>query len=206
MHSHHFAIVWPDLKATDDSNEIHPSTGPLTPQVRVVDGMKAYDLATAVIASGVVTTSLILPGSANIMGGEAILVKNALKPGENEEVVEEILLEHGVPKENRRRYMKMACGENPKGLYGHTRMGDAWIFRKHMERARELMEKQDAWCLEAAIMRENGDTAAISNFMDASAKDAQVTARRLRRRYQRTRSEQDWEAYREARNYKSRLI
>ncbi len=31
-------------------------------------------------------------------------------------------------------------------------------------------------------------------------------ARRLRRRYQRTRNQEDWEAYREARNYKGRLI
>jgi hypothetical protein len=33
-----------------------------------------------------------------------------------------------------------------------------------------------------------------------------MTARRLRRRYQLTRQEDDWEAYRQARNYKQRLI
>ncbi|EDN05434.1 predicted protein, partial [Histoplasma mississippiense (nom. inval.)] len=37
-------------------------------------------------------------------------------------------------------------------------------------------------------------------------KEAQRTARRLRRRYQRTRLESDWEAYCQARNYKGRLI
>jgi hypothetical protein len=37
-------------------------------------------------------------------------------------------------------------------------------------------------------------------------KDAQMMARRLRRIYQRTQSERDWEAYREARNYKTRII
>jgi YD repeat-containing protein len=37
-------------------------------------------------------------------------------------------------------------------------------------------------------------------------KAAQMTARRLRRRFQRTRLEADWEAYRQARNYKGRLI
>ncbi len=107
-------------------------------------------MATAIIASGGVTTSLILPGSANIMGGEAVLVKNALRSGENsEEVVEEILLEHGIPVSHRRRFMKMACGENPRRAYKHTRMGNAWYFRKHMERAKELMRKQDAWCLQS---------------------------------------------------------
>ena len=37
-------------------------------------------------------------------------------------------------------------------------------------------------------------------------KEAQMRARRLRRQYQRTRSERDWDAYREARNCKGRLI
>ena len=60
-----------------------------------------------------------------------------------EEVVEDLLFEHGVPQSSRRRYMKMACGENPKGVYDHMRMGNAWIFRKLMRRAKELMEKQD---------------------------------------------------------------
>jgi len=176
MHSHHLAIVWPELRATTDVNEVHPSTGPLTPQLRIVDGIKAYDDAVTLIASGGVTTSLILPGSANIMGGEGTLVKNVLKSGANEElVVEEILLEHGVSKEKRRRYMKIACGENPKRVYGHTRMGNAWIFRKQLERAKELREKQDAWCLEAAAMKERGDAAAISSFMSSSTNEESAT-------------------------------
>jgi hypothetical protein len=40
----------------------------------------------------------------------------------------------------------------------------------------------------------------------AECKAAQVTATRLRRRFQRTRLLADWEAYQEARNYKGRLI
>ncbi|KAJ9250994.1 hypothetical protein DTO195F2_8011 [Paecilomyces variotii] len=79
MHSHHLVGSWPSFRATDDVNEIHPSTGPLTPFVRALDSIKAYDPATTVIASGGVTSSLILPGSANIMGGEAVIVKNFLE-------------------------------------------------------------------------------------------------------------------------------
>ena len=133
MHSHHLTNAWPLLSSTSDTNEMNPAFGPLTPFVRIVDSLKAYDYATTVIASGGVTTSLILPGSANIMGGEAVVVKNVLKSGDNEEfVVEELLLEHGEPVENRRRYMKMACGENPRRVYKHTRMGNAYIFRKQV--------------------------------------------------------------------------
>lgn len=163
MHSHHLTIAWPDLEITVDDNEMHSETGPLTPFVRSLDGMKPYDTATAQIASGGVTSSLILPGSANIIGGEAYPVKNVVAPGENgEEVVEEMLLEHGIPKSERRRYLKMACGENPKEVYGHTRMGSAWKFRKHMARGQDLVKQQDAWCLSAAAARDTGDEAAIA--------------------------------------------
>lgn len=82
-----------------------------------------------------------------------------------EEVVEDLLLEHGIPQSNRRRYMKMACGENPKGVYDHTRMGNAWILRKHMSRAKELMEKQDQWCLSAEAALESGDGHAIAELV-----------------------------------------
>jgi hypothetical protein len=176
LHSHHLAFAWPLLAATDDTNEVNPEMGPVTPQVRILDSIKAYDMATAIIASGGVTTSLILPGSANIMGGEAVLVKNALRSGENsEEVVEEILLEHGVPISHRRRFMKMACGENPRRVYKHTRMGNAWYFRKHMERAKELMRKQDAWCFQAVAVKEAGNAAAISSFMESTSKENSAT-------------------------------
>ncbi|CAG8948765.1 hypothetical protein HYFRA_00001887 [Hymenoscyphus fraxineus] len=178
MHSHHLAFAWPYIgsAATSDTNEVNDATGPLTPQVRVVDSIKAYDVATTIIASGGVTTSLILPGSANIMGGEAVVVKNLLASGaDGEKVVEEILLEHGIPKNERRRYMKMACGENPRRTYRHTRMGNAWIFRKHMTRAKELMEKQDAWCEKATILEDDGDMAAISKFVDESSNDESAT-------------------------------
>lgn len=176
LHSHHLVWSWPSLEATDDTNEISDDFGALTPFVRAIDSIKAYDEATTIIASGGVTTSLILPGSANIMGGEGFLVKNLLRSGPNgEEVVEELLLEHGVPTEDRRRYMKMACGENPRRVYKHTRMGNAWIFRKHMERAKELREKQDAWCVSAAAIREHGDAAAVAAFMKETTKDTDAT-------------------------------
>jgi imidazolonepropionase-like amidohydrolase len=163
MHSHHLVISWPTLLATDDVNEVNPAFGPLSPFVRVADAIKPYDIATTIIASGGVTSSLILPGSANIMGGEGILVKNILRSGSHgEEVVEELLLEHGVPKSERRRYIKMACGENPRAIYGHTRMGNAWMFRKHMTRAKEMREKRDAWCLAAVAARRSNDASAIS--------------------------------------------
>jgi len=122
MHSHHLVGTWPGLSATEDTNEMNDVFGPLTPFVRSLDSIKPYDAATNIIRSGGVTSSLILPGSANIMGGEAYVVKNVLKSGKHgEENVEELLLEYGVDVDARRRYMKMACGENPRRVYKHTR-------------------------------------------------------------------------------------
>ena len=172
MHSHHLVGSWPASVSAEDSNEMNPATGPLTPFVRSLDGMKPYDLATRIIASGGITTSLIIPGSANIMGGEGFVVKNLEKAGQHGEwVVEDMLLEHGLPQASRRRYMKMACGENPSRTYDHTRMGNAWILRKHMSRAKELMLQQDEWCLCAAAALESGDDAAVAAFVNTKFGD-----------------------------------
>jgi hypothetical protein len=166
MHSHHLALPWPSLKNYQDVNEVNDATGPLTPMVRSLDGLKPYDIAATIIASGGVTTSLILPGSANIIGGEAYPVKNLLRGGEHgEEVVEDLLLEHGIAKENRRRYLKMACGENPRRVYKHTRMGNAWHLRHHMARAKDLREKQDTWCAAATSAKQNEDSNAVAALL-----------------------------------------
>ncbi|KAI9743083.1 MAG: hypothetical protein M1818_003378 [Claussenomyces sp. TS43310] len=179
MHSHHLVESWPATRSSSDGNEEHADFGPLTPFVRSLDSMKSYDPATAVIASGGITTSLILPGSANIMGGEGFLIKNYNNGGEDgEEVVEDMLLEHGIPHGERRRFMKMACGENPRSAYAHTRMGNAWKLRQHMAKAQELLEKQDSWCLSAAAAQESGEFAAIVSLA-ATAADSGTSAQML---------------------------
>jgi imidazolonepropionase-like amidohydrolase len=148
MHSHHLGNLWPSVGAiTSDANEMNAATEALTPQARVLDALKPYDVATALIASGGVTSSLLLPGSANLIGGEGVPVKNAVRPGSaGEPVIEEMLLEHGVPEAERRRYIKMAMGENPKRVWKHTRMGSAMILRAHFEKAKALKERQDDYC------------------------------------------------------------
>lgn len=178
MHSHHLVGAWPSTGGGDpleDANEVHADFGPLTPFLRAVDGMKAYDPGARYIAAGGVTSSLIIPGSANIMGGEGAPVKNIPRSGPHHEyVVEEILLEHGIPVEERLRYMKMACGENPKRVYGHTRMGNVWIFRKQLARAKELLEKQDAWCEGAVSLSSEGERKAFIEAMGSFPVDLEL--------------------------------
>lgn len=172
MHSHHLLLPFPHLPSTSDVNE-RPLLGPITPFVRSIDGFKPYDPAIKIIASGGVTSSLVLPGSANIVGGEAYMVKNLPLAGQaGEPVVDELLLEHGLPENSRQRYLKMACGENPKGIYGNTRLGLTWLLREKLEKARELLEHQTTWC-EAAFEIEASTfakTRRISNFLKSEGK------------------------------------
>ena len=172
MHSHHLLLPFPYLPSTSDVNE-RPILGPITPFVRSLDGFKPYDSAIKIIASGGVTSSLVLPCSANIVGGEAYVVKNLPLPGPvGEPVVDELLLEHGLPENSRQRYLKMACGENPKGIYGNIRLGLTWLLREQLEKTRELLERQTTWC-EAAFEIEASTfakTSRISNFLKSEGK------------------------------------
>ncbi|KAJ8107283.1 hypothetical protein OPT61_g8972 [Boeremia exigua] len=153
IHSHHLEMPFAHVSANQDVNE-KPHLGPITPFVRAIDGFKPYDPAIRIIASGGVTTSLNLPGSGNIIGGQAYLVKNLPNPGASAEpVVEDLLFDHGLRSEQRQRYLKMACGENPKYRYEHTRLGNAWLLRQHLEKAQKLRSEQDTWCDKAQSSR-----------------------------------------------------
>lgn len=83
-------------------------------QVRVIDAINPSDPAFKVVASGGITTSLILPGSGNLMGGEAAVIKLRPVPTLS---VQDMLVTSGEEAPHW-RYMKMACGENPKSYYG----------------------------------------------------------------------------------------
>ena len=116
------------------------------------------------IKSGGVTTSLFLPGSGNNIGGEAFVLKFAVgKKNGREEISQQDL--YADPDRNW-RYMKMACGENPKRVYGKagehgpfSRLGEAWEFRHALEQASNYVKEQDEWCAAAdSIGAENMPT------------------------------------------------
>ena len=140
MHSHLGVYSAPHASAHSDGNEM---TSPLTPMVRAVDSYDPEDPAIAKALAGGVTTSLILPGSGNIMGGEAAYMKlRGRTTGQQ-------LLPRPP------RAMKMAMGENPKRYYGskgrmpRSRMGHAWLMRKQLQAAEALKRKQDKWDADA---------------------------------------------------------
>ena len=152
MHSHAGVDPLPSLRGGEDTNEL---SSDITPYVRSIDGIDPLDHQIQVIKSGGVTTSLILPGSGNNMGGEAFVVKHAVgKPDGRLEISATDML---ADPDRNWRYMKMACGENAKRVYGKvgehgptSRLGESWEFRHAFEQAREVVRSQDAWCNAAA--------------------------------------------------------
>ncbi|KAI1817051.1 amidohydrolase [Poronia punctata] len=149
MHSHAGIDSIPDLWGTDDTNELGSD---ITPYVRSIDGINPNDHQIQVIKSGGVTTSLVLPGSGNNIGGEAFVIKHAVgrDDGRNETSAADMLAD---PDRNW-RYIKMACGENAKFVYGKktgeggptSRLGESWKFRQAFEQATRLVRAQDDWC------------------------------------------------------------
>ena len=113
MHSHSTVDTLPSLRGWSDTNEL---SSDITPYVRSIDGINPLDHQLQVIKSGGVTTSLILPGSGNNMGGEAFVIKHAVgkSDGRPEISAEDMLADP----DRQWRYMKMACGENAKRVYG----------------------------------------------------------------------------------------
>jgi imidazolonepropionase-like amidohydrolase len=109
MHSHAGVYGLPSLWGTADGNEM---SSDITPYARSIDGIQPDDYQIQVIKSGGVTTSLVLPGSGNNMGGEAYAIKHAVgKPdGRTEVSVADMLADP----DQAWRFMKMACGENAK--------------------------------------------------------------------------------------------
>ena len=143
VHSHLGAGGQPRVRAHSDINE---ATAPTTPDVWVEHSVWPQDQGFVTALAGGVTSLQILPGSANLIGGRSVTLKNvpALSVAE--------MKFPGAP-----YGLKMACGENPKRVYGSkgrtpsTRMGNvagyraAWIdaldYKAKIEKA---IEKDEA--------------------------------------------------------------
>ena len=146
MHSHAGLASVANLQ--DDVNEL---SADITPFVRSIDGLDPLQPEMEFIKSGGVTTSLFLPGSGNNIGGEAYVLKFAVGPKNGREEISQQDL-YADPDRNW-RYMKMACGENAKRVYGKygergpfSRLGEAWEFRHAFEQASKYVQEQDEWC------------------------------------------------------------
>ncbi len=121
VHSHLGVYASPGTEAHSDGNEV---TSPVTAQVWAEHGVWPQDPGFAAALAGGVTTMQVLPGSANLIGGRGVTLKNVAAGSV------QAMKFPGAP-----HGLKMACGENPKRVYGErgqapmTRMGNLAGYR-----------------------------------------------------------------------------
>jgi imidazolonepropionase-like amidohydrolase len=137
IHSHLGDYPTPSVEAHSDGNE---ATSPTTPEVWAEHSVWPQDPGfSRALANGGVTALQVLPGSANLMGGRSVVLKNVYA-----RTVQGMKFP-GAP-----YGMKMACGENPKRVYGakgrmpSTRMGNVAVNRQTWIKAQEYKKKRDS--------------------------------------------------------------
>jgi len=134
VHSHLGVYASPGVEAHSDGNE---ATAPSTPQVWAEPSIWPQDPGFEAVLEGGITTLHVLPGSANLFGGRSVTVKNV--PSVTYQGMKFPEAPHGL---------KMACGENPKRVYGNrrvlpsTRMGNVAGWRAQWIEAQEYMREQ----------------------------------------------------------------
>ncbi|KAI0062927.1 composite domain of metallo-dependent hydrolase [Artomyces pyxidatus] len=152
VHSHLGVEASPHLEGAADGNSFQ---GTMAPWMRSLDGLNTHDEGLRLGVAGGLTTSLILPGSADAIGGQAFVIK--LRPT-TEKSPTSFLLEppsdlgngtHLPPTHLAWKHMKHACGENPSRFYGVTRMDSVWAWREAYNTAKKVKTAQDDYCLRA---------------------------------------------------------
>jgi imidazolonepropionase-like amidohydrolase len=148
VHSHLGDYPSPAIAATSDGNE---ATSPNTSNVWAEHAVWPQDPQFPLALAGGVTTLQILPGSANLFGGRGVTLKNV--PSRTVQ---------GMKFPGAKQSLKMACGENPKRVYGSrdlapgSRMGNVAGYRLAWAKARHRM---DVLALADAAAEEDGNPA-----------------------------------------------
>ena len=137
VHSHLGVYPSPGVAAHSDGNE---ATAPVTAEVWAEHSVWPQDPGFSRALAGGVTAMQILPGSANLFGGRGVTLKNV--PSISYQGMKFPGAPHGL---------KMACGENPKRVYGgrtqapSTRMGNVAAYRSAWIRAQRYQADWDRY-------------------------------------------------------------
>lgn len=120
---------------TEERREGPPDelSDPNTPQLLVLDGFNPFDKRLRRLVMAGITTALVTPGRANVIGGQAAAVRLVGRTAD-----EMVLRSPGV---------KLSLGEGPREAFGEksklpgTRMGSAYVVRKALVEAAEYERK-----------------------------------------------------------------
>ena len=141
-HSHLGVYASPSVPAHSDGNEL---TNPVTAEVWAEHSVWPQDPGFNTARIGGVTTVLVLPGSGNLIGGRGVVLRN---------VPARTVQDMKFP--DAPYALKMACGENPKRVYGaksrapSTRMGNVAGYRQAWINAADYTRKWDDYRAKAA--------------------------------------------------------
>jgi imidazolonepropionase-like amidohydrolase len=135
-HSHLGVYPNPSTHSHSDGNE---SVNPVTPGVWAEHSVWPQDPGFGRALAGGITALQILPGSANLFGGRSVVLKNV--PSRTMQDMKFPNAPYGI---------KMACGENPKRVYGNkggpkTRMGNVAGYRQAWADAQDYASKWAAY-------------------------------------------------------------
>lgn len=133
IHSHLGVYPSPSVNAHSDGNE---AVAPVTAEVWAEHSVWPQDPGFDTALGAGVTTLHILPGSANLFGGRGVTLRNV--PSRTMQ---------GMKFPDAPYTLKMACGENPKRVYGNrggpaTRMGNLAGYRQAWQQASDY---RDSW-------------------------------------------------------------
>jgi len=137
VHSHLGVYGSPGVKAHSDGNEM---TSPVTPNVWAEHSIWPQDPGFSRALAGGVTSLQILPGSGNLIGGRGVTLKNVYSNSYQ-----------GMKFPGAPHGLKMACGENPKRVYGErkqmpsTRMGNMASYRAQWIAAQKYIDDWAAY-------------------------------------------------------------
>ena len=162
VHSHLGVYPSPGVSAHSDGNE---ATAPVTAEVWAEHSVWPQDPGFSRALAGGVTTMQILPGSANLFGGRSVTLKNV--PATSYQAMKFPEAPYGL---------KMACGENPKRVYGgrkqapSTRMGNVAAYRASWIRAQRYIQDWEQYEQKMAKQRAKGDEDESSSLAAALIK------------------------------------
>lgn len=118
-----------------EGHDFNEAVDPVTPALRALDGINPEDEGISEALAAGVTAMCVVPGSANVIGGQGVVIHMHGKT-----VDEMVIKEAGL---------KVAFGENPKRVYTEqkksptTRMATAQLLRENLVKAQNYLARQE---------------------------------------------------------------
>ncbi|MBS3810883.1 MAG: amidohydrolase [Halanaerobiales bacterium] len=120
-----------------EGHDYNEMTDPITPHLRAIDAVNPSDVDISEALENGITTIMTGPGSANVMGGENMVIKT------NGQTIDDMIVKNPAG-------IKAALGENPKRVYKEknkiptTRMGIAAVLRENLIKAEDYLEEKES--------------------------------------------------------------